>query len=192
MTINWKLFKKFAIFFIVIMVISFFAAYFLKPSVTDFLNLADSDNNLGLSSDRTTAFVQYVINNGVKVPFQMFLLTFIPIPLVYFSPIILTAVLTGIVFYVPFMPGLEGKLNLIDIMLGTFPHMFIEIFGFLIVACGLYSVNKSIRSKLFRKKTSNLPFFESIKQLLLMYCLVALPTIIIAAFIEAFITPMVG
>lgn len=106
MTINWKLFKKFTLFFIVIMVISFFAAYFLKPSVTDFLNLADSDSNLGLSSDRTTAFVQYVINNGIKVPFQMFLLTFIPIPLVYFSPIILTAVLTGIVFYVPFMSGL--------------------------------------------------------------------------------------
>lgn len=192
MVINWKLFKKFACLFIVIMGISFLIAYFFKPSVTDFLNLADSNKELGITSDRTTKFLQYFINNGIKVPFQMFLLALLPIPFVYFLPIVLTAILTGIVFYIPFMPGIEGKLSLINILLGLLPHLFIEIFGFLIVACGLYYVNKSVRSKLFHRKTVSISFFESMKQFFSMYCWIALPALVIAAFIEAFITPLFG
>ncbi|MGO2083901.1 stage II sporulation protein M [Vagococcus sp.] len=192
MTIDWKLFKKFTLLFIGISVTSFLLAYFLKPNVNDFLNLADSNNKLGIVSNRTEKLIQYIVNNGFKVPFQIFLLSLIPIPLLYFLPVLLTAVVTGIVFYIPFMPELEGKLSLVNIVLGIIPHMFIEVFGFLIVTCGVYYVNKSIRSKLFKKSSSNLTFIESLKQLFFMYCCLALPALVMAAFIEAFITPLIS
>ena len=133
-----------------------------------------------------------MINNGLKVPFEMFLLSLIPIPFFYFIPMILTALVTGIVLYLPFMAELKGKLSTSTVLLSLLPHMMIEIFGFLIVACGVYYVNQSIRSKLFKKIPTNLTFVESIKQLFLKYCLIALPSFIVAAFIESFITPLIS
>lgn len=95
--------------------------------------------------------MQYIINNGLKIPFQMFLLSLIPIPLLFFLLILLTATAIGIVLYIPFMSEITGELSLMNVLLGILPHMFIEVFGFLIVACGIYYVNKSIRDKLFKK-----------------------------------------
>lgn len=72
MTIDWKLFKKITVLFIVICSTSFLISCIIKLNVNDFLSLADSNNKLGLPSSSQTKFVQYVINNGLRIPFQMF------------------------------------------------------------------------------------------------------------------------
>lgn len=190
LSINWALLKKFLMLFIFFIALSFFLSYLIKPNIHDFLNLADRHNKLEITSDSLTKFVQYSINNGLKVPFQMLLLSLIPLPFLYFFPVILTAIMTGIVLYIPFMSELAGKVSFSNILLGLLPHIIIEVFGFLIVACGAYYINQSIRSKLFKKIPIQMTFIASINHFLLTYCLVALPSFIIAAFIEAFITPL--
>lgn len=192
MLIDWKMFRRLSFIFIFIIIISFFISCIVHPSVSDFLNLADSKNNLGVTSSKTTKCIQYIVNNGLKVPLQMFLLSLIPIPFFYFMPMVLTAIATGVVLYLPFNNELKGKLSFSDILLGMLPHMIIEIFGFLIVASGVYCINRIIRSKLYKNTTANISLVEAIKKLAIMYFLIALPLIVIAAFIEAFVTPLLS
>lgn len=192
MNINWKLFRKFVFGFIFIILTSFIVSYLVKPSLNDFLSLTDNIGDLGIPASRTAKFFQYFINNGIKVPFQMLILSFIPIPLLYFSPMFLTAIVTGIVLYIPFMAEAAGKMTLVDILAGLLPHMVIEFFGFLIIVSSVYYVNQAIRSQLFKKISSEFSITESLKELLKIYFLFALPCLVIAAAIEAYITPLIS
>lgn len=193
MIIDKRLLLKFSLGFFIIIVISFALCFVLQPSANDFLSFV-GDRNLGVVDidSKNQDFIRYLINNGFKVPFQMLYLAVIPIPLIYFFPMILTAAVTGVILYLPFTADLQGHLSLLDILIGIIPHMLIEVSGFLIVACGTYHLNRYIRSKLFKRISSDLKFSDCLLYLFKSYILIALPMFIVAAAIEAYITPLLG
>lgn len=105
----------------------------------------------GVDKTQSGKFLKYVVNNGMKVPFQMLLLALIPIPFVYYLPVALTSVVTGVIFYFPFTPQLDGKISFSKVFLGVFPHATIELFSFIIILAVLYPLNQAIRSRIFQK-----------------------------------------
>jgi uncharacterized membrane protein SpoIIM required for sporulation len=56
----------------------------------------------------------------------------------------------------------------------------------------LYQFNQAIRSRLFRKIGSAMGVGYALKEVAVVYGLVAFPLLVLAAFVEAFITPLLG
>lgn len=185
------LISKFTLVTLGIMILSFGIALFMKPDIMGIINWADKKIS-GTSKTQIEKFLQYVINNGIKVPFQMFFLSLIPIPFAYYLPVALTAAATGVIFYLPFTPQLQDKMSFLKIFLGVIPHSIIEFFGFIVISAVLYQLNQAIRSRLFKKVYSEIGVIYGFKKVATTYCFVAFPLLVIAAFIEAFITPMIG
>ena len=184
------LIRRFALVTIGIILISFGISLFMKPDILEFINWADSKTS-ETNKTQIGKFFQYVVNNGIKVPFQMLILSLIPIPFVYYLPVALTAVATGVVLYLPFTPQLQDKMSFFKVFLGVFPHATIELFSFFIVLAVLFEFNKAIRSHLFKKSNSKFGVVYAFKKIVTVYCFVAFPLLVVAAFIEAFITPMI-
>ncbi|ULG74243.1 stage II sporulation protein M [Macrococcus brunensis] len=134
----------------------------------------------------------YVVNNGFIVPLQMFILSLIPIPFLYFLNVISTTIITGIIFgfAIHLLPDFGWIL-----VLSSIPHALIEILAFCFVASGLWSLNRSIISKVssfFRKEKRYGPSIsESIYNLIRVYVFIALPLFIIAAFAETYLTDFI-
>ncbi|PTJ53637.1 hypothetical protein BU019_00655 [Staphylococcus simulans] len=135
---------------------------------------------------------EYILNNGGRVPLQMFIFSLIPIPFLYCLNIISTSIVTGIMFgfaiHIDFNKGI--------IMVGSaIPHAIIEIFAMCIVISGLYKLNQAIVRKisnLFRSnKKQNFSFKLALSNLLKVYLLVALPLYILAAFLETYFTDFI-
>lgn len=181
---------RFALVTIGIILISFGMSLFIKPDILEFINWADSKIS-ETNQTQIGKFFQYVVNNGIKVPFQMLILSLIPIPFVYYLPVALTAIATGVVLYLPFTPQLQDKMSFYKVFLGIFPHASIELFSFFVILAVLYQFNKAIRSHLFKKVNSELGVIYTFKKIATVYCFIAFPLLVIAAFIEAFITPMI-
>lgn len=134
----------------------------------------------------------YVVNNGFVVPLQMFILSLIPIPFLYFLNVISTSIITGIIFgfAIHVVPDFGWIL-----VLSSTPQTLIEILAFCFVASGLFSLNRSIISKVsnfFRKeKRYGLSISESMYNLIRVYVFIALPLFIIAAFAETYLTDFI-
>lgn len=173
-----------------IMLLSFGIALWVKPDIMGIINWTDTK---GFSSNKTQTekFLQYVMNNGVKVPFQMLLLSLIPIPFVYYAPVALTAAVTGVIFYLPFAPQLQDKMSFLKVFLGVFPHSTIEFFSFTVISAALYFFNNAIRAYVFKKVHSDIRVLYAAKRAAAAYGLVAFPLLVIAAFVEAFLTPLI-
>src|SRR5699024_6487124 len=92
----------------------------------------------------TSKVLAYIKNNGLIVPFQMFLLSFIPIPYIYAINIISTQMIVGVLYGAVLRENLTEALKLI---LSSLPHSLIEVFGFFVLAAFLYEFNKVILSK---------------------------------------------
>ncbi len=174
-----------------IIILSFGIALFLKPDLMEIMNWTDR-KGFTMNKTQSEKFLQYIINNGVKVPFQMFILAFIPIQLVYYLPVALTAAVTGIIFYLPLAPQLQDKMSFFNIFSGVFPHASIEFLSFCIISAVLCLLNTAIRGRLFNKVNSETGVVNALKKVTIAYCFVAFPMLVIAAFIEAFITPMIA
>lgn len=163
----------------------------IKPDIMGIINWTDKK---GFTTNKTPMdkFLQYLFNNGMKVPFQMFILALIPIPFVYYLPVALTAAITGVIFYLPFAPQLQDKVSFWSVFSGVVPHAAIELLAFIILSAVLNRLNKAIRSLLFKKVNSDIGVGYALKKVAVVYGLVAFPLLILAAYVEAFITPMMG
>lgn len=178
--------RKFTLMILFCVLFSFFFCILFQPGRDDFLMMLTKRG--GQERQGFSKFLQYVENNGIKVPFQMFVLSLIPIPFAYCLPVCLTAILCGFVFYVPMMPFMAGKISFLQIVAGMLPHSVLEFMGYIILLSALYPINRWILQKIvFRRNEPS--FFKQIKNSVLAFC-IAFIFICLAAFIEAFLTPI--
>ncbi|WP_338998031.1 S66 peptidase family protein [Lactococcus formosensis] len=94
-----KLATKFTMGMFILILVTMIITYVINPNLENLLNGVStnvpetSNSNQGLNQ-----ILSYVINNGVRVPFQMFILSLIPIGYLYLTNAIITSILTGILF----------------------------------------------------------------------------------------------
>ena len=170
---------KFAVITFAIFILAFLVSIIVRPSIFGLLNWAD-DKGIGVSKTPLDKFFQYIINNGIKVPMQMFILSIIPIPFLYYLPVALTAAVTGFMFYLPFSSDLQGKLVFSDILLDILPHSLIEILAFFILLAIQYQLNEAIRYRVFKHKPLEEKWSNILKKAFLSY-LLAFPIFVFAA-----------
>ncbi len=174
----------FLMFGIVIVFLSATITYIANPTI-------DALPKTGESITRAEGFAKmlaYIENNGIYVPFQMFLLALIPIPFLYALNIIASSISFGIVIgFLLHFPMTKA----IPVLLASIPHFLVEFLGFALLASILYLFNRSIRDyfiRLFKKSHYvSLPFLKTLQQTVIIYFLFVLPTIIIAAFLETYV-----
>ncbi|WP_312046300.1 stage II sporulation protein M [Anaerotignum sp.] len=171
--------------------LSFVVSFIMKPDIMELIHLTDKKFS-GVDKTQSGKFLKYVVNNGMKVPFQMLLLALIPNPFVYYLPVALTSVVTGVIFYFPFTPQLDGKISFSKVFLGVFPHATIELFSFIIILAVLYPLNQAIHSLIFNKVKSEIGIVNAFKKVNSTYCFVAFPLLVLAAFIKGLITPIIS
>lgn len=181
---------KIFIFTAIIFLITFVLAVIFSPSIENFKNMTDGQHGNIARANGLTKVWEYIINNGFKVPSQMFIFSLIPIPFLYFLNLVSTTITTGIVFgfVVHFDKG-------IIMVLSSIPHTIIEILAMCLVISGLYKVSQSIIRKIsniFRKtKKQNLSFKLALSNVFKIYFLIALPLYILAGFIETYLTDFI-
>jgi uncharacterized membrane protein SpoIIM required for sporulation len=172
--------------------ISFILSIIFSPSLETFKNISNQvpsslDNVQGLHK-----VWNYILNNAIQVPFQMFIFSLIPIPFLYFLNMISTSIITGIAFgFAIHFDFNKGAIMVIS----SIPHAIIEILAMCFVISGLYKLNQAIIRKisnLFRKtKKQNFSFKLALSNLLKIYFLISLPLYIIAAFLETYLTDFI-
>ena len=101
-------------------------------------------------------------NNGVRVPFQMFILSLIPISYLYLTNVIITSILTGILFGALFRYSIAKSITFF--MRCFFLYLFLEIFAYCMLASMLYQINRWVRDKI--KHRQNTSFHSEIRALL--------------------------
>nr|WP_276325585.1 stage II sporulation protein M [Vagococcus teuberi] len=158
-----------------------FITFMIHP---DLKSIIESTPTLTSTPNKLVKLMQYIINNGLKVPFSMLVLALIPVPYIYFFNIFLSATLGGVVFGAVLSYSISTGLNLI---VASIPHSIIELTAFCIWASSLYYLNLWIRNKL-HKRAINTTFWFELKRCVLHYIRYVLPLIIIAACLETFLT----
>ncbi|MFD2253670.1 stage II sporulation protein M [Lactococcus formosensis subsp. bovis] len=140
-----------------------------------------------------TMIITYVINpnlenllNGVRVPFQMFILSLIPIGYLYLTNAIITSILTGILFGALFRYSIAKS---IAFLCSAFPYLFLEIFAYCMLASMLYQINKWVRDKI--KHRQNTSFHSEIRALFIDYLKYVIPVIILAAIFETYLADLI-
>ena len=76
-------------------------------------------------------------------------------------------------------------------MYSIYPHYTFEIMGLCILTSALYMLNKAITRRftnLFRKSKKNYAIKDNLINVIKFYVLIALPLIIIAAFLETYVS----
>ncbi|BFT97113.1 stage II sporulation protein M [Staphylococcus epidermidis] len=177
---------------IIIFLIAFILSMIFSSSLETFKNTSN-----GISSELSEAHGlnkvwHYILNNAIKVPFQMLVFSIIPIPFLYFLNIISTNVIMGIVF--AFAIHLNFNKGIIMVM-SSIPHSIVEIIAMCFVLSGLYKINQSILRKvgnIFRKtKKKEISFKIALSDLFKVYLFIALPLYILAAFLETYFTSFI-
>jgi len=133
----------------------------------------------------------YIVNNGFIVPLQMFILALIPIQFLYVIHIILTASLLGVSFGIALQLGFKKGFVMI---ISSIPHYLVEVFALCLFAAILFELNKFIRIKLkimFKKDKERVSLSKKILEVIKIYAILTLPIIIIAAFLETYITNII-
>jgi len=180
----WQRVGMIYLFSIVVAIIAISITYVVNPSI-------DTLPTAGTSIERAEGFTKalaYIGNNGFVVPFQMFLLALLPIPFVYLLNILSSAIAFGVV--VGFALRLANH-EAYAVIFASIPHFLTEFLGFALFASMLYLVNRSVRDHLihiFKKSRDiSIPFFPTLRQTGLVYIVLALPVIVLAAFLETYI-----
>lgn len=170
------------------LVITTIFCYFVHPSFNELKNMGNASEEIGNTKGLEKVW-KYIVNNGFRVPLQMFILALLPIPYLYLISLVVTIIMPGILlgFLLSFdlHKGLIGSIAFI-------PHYTFEIMGFCILASALYMLNKAITRRftnLFRKsKKENYAIKDNLINVIKFYVLIALPLIIIAAFLETYVS----
>src|SRR5699024_201391 len=130
---------------LLIFLINLILAIIFSPSIETLKSDTDGTHN---SVDRAQGLQkvwEYILNNGFKVPFQMLILTIIPIPFLYYLNIIKTTVPLGIAF--GFVLHLDLYKGIMMIIAST-PHSIVEILGFWLIASSLFKFKQFFISKI--------------------------------------------
>lgn len=162
--------------------------YIINPDITEIINNL-SNNDLGsLSEIKGLEKVwEYIKNNGFKVPVQMLFLALIPIQYLYLVNLLVTVILSGILFGITLIIDPVFTLQLV---LSSLPYLVVEIFGFCLFAALLFKLNQEIRQKIkhiFTKKNEDSSLKNIFMDTLKVYVYLVLPLIIIAAFTETYV-----
>lgn len=134
---------------------------------------------------------EYIVNNGMMVPMQMFILSLIPIQFLYLINIIVTVTLPGILFGMIFQFDLGKGMSM---MVSSIPHYLFEVFAFCIFAAVLFELNKSLRLKIktvLKKEEQKLFIGSTVITTVKTYILLVLPLIITAALLETYIADVI-
>ncbi|EGG60368.1 stage II sporulation protein M [Staphylococcus epidermidis] len=177
---------------IIIFLIAFVLSMIFSPSLETFKSTSNGISSKLSEAHGLNKVWHYIFNNAIKVPFQMFVFSLIPIPFLYFLNIISTNVITGIIF--AFAIHLNLNKGIIMVM-SSIPHSVVETIAMCFVLSGLYKLNQSILRKvgnLFRKtKKKEISFKMTLIDLFKVYLFIALPLYILAAFIETYFTSFI-
>lgn len=178
------------IFSIIILIICFTASFFMADL---FIKQTEeiADNIAGMSgkeiselSDKQT-FLMIFLNN-LKIGTMVILFGLVPFYRLSSFFAVLQFILIGVVFGGLYAMGH----NVINAFVFSFlPHALIELTAFVYsVAIGNF-INRNVLAKIFfRKKKDFKPISQLLKQSLRSYIFVVIPLLVVAAFIEAFIT----
>lgn len=169
------------------LIITTIFCYFVHPSFNELINMGNASEEIGNTKGLEKVW-KYIINNGFRVPLQMFILALLPIPYLYLINLVVTIIMPGILL--GFLLSFDLHKGLIG-CIAFIPHYTFEIMGFCILASALYMFNKAITRRftnLFRKsKKENYAIKDNLINVIKFYVLIALPLIIIAAFLETYV-----
>lgn len=177
---RYKRASQFFIFGIILTILAGIVTFIIHPELKN--GAGDSLESTGL-----TKVLDYIKNNGILVPLQMFILAFIPIPFLYMANIVVTTIALG------FFIGIALHLDVyqgVGLTISSLPHTFVEIFAYCLLAALLFELNRSIRMMLgniFRKNKKETSFIQTSTETIKVYLVFVLPFIIIAAFLETYI-----
>lgn len=190
-----KILKRACKFLILSVIITIAAAgitYIINPDIHGIMsNLNDWTPESIKDEAGLNKVWEYIVNNGMMVPMQMFILSLIPIQFLYLINIIVTVTLPGILFGIIFQFDLGKGMSM---MVSSIPHYLFEVFAFCIFAAVLFELNKSLRLKIktVLKKEEQMLFIGSIViTTVKTYILLVLPLIITAALLETYIADVI-
>ena len=186
-----KRFITYWIFSIVIIASTLLILLLLNPDIENMLEYLNDSFDSGIDPDEDTYWQATIVilTNNWLVCVQILLLSFIPIPFIYTLNLVASTIPIGLVFYL--LQKVGGN-ALGAFFLGFLPHAIFELSAFILLVCYAEKINKVTRRKianLFRKsKKTVLSFPESIKETLKIFILIATPLVILAAFVEGYIS----
>lgn len=182
--INFKILKKMVVLFFVVVVISFLSIVALQPDLNALFGSMAQKYDVDASNSQM--FWVYVINNGFRMPLIMMALALLPIPFIYLLPFIGTSIMSGIVFATPMISSMDYSWTelLLDIPLNVFP----ETVGILILVTTASVLNRSVRSRVYRKGVDTTTTVkQALQNSFKVWLAYVLPLMIVAAILEAFI-----
>lgn len=189
--ITKKTLKRACIFLILSIVITIAAAgitYNINPNIDGVMNSFNNQTADPIKETKGLSKVwEYILNNGLAVPLQMFIFSLIPIQFLYLINIVITVTLPGILFGIILQYDSEIGVSMI---MSSVPHYLFEVFAFCIFAGVLFELNKSLRHKIktvFKKEKQELFIGNSILRTAQIYLLLVLPLIVTAAFLETYV-----
>jgi uncharacterized membrane protein SpoIIM required for sporulation len=183
---------NFFLFAAAITIIATIITYIINPDLKEVMG--GVENRLPDQAKESTGIDKvwsYVVNNGFRVPLQMFILALIPIQFLYVINIILTVSLPGVAF------GLALQVNFrkgFDIIISSIPHFIFEVFALCLLAAVLFELNQVVRVKirnLFKKDKEGISFIKKFLETIRTYAIFVLPIIIAAAFLETYIADII-
>lgn len=166
--------------------------YLINPDLKEVIGEMDTNSSDQLTESTGIKKVWlYVVNNGFAVPFQMFILSLIPIQFLYYVNIIISASLPGILFGVAFQDNLGKGF---EIIIAATPHYVLEFFAFSLFAATLFKLNQVVRAEIrniFKKDKIKVSLVRSFLSTVKIYTIFVLPIIIVAAFLETYIADII-
>lgn len=170
------------------LIITTIFCYFVHPSFNELKNMGNASEKIGNTKGLEKVW-KYIVNNGFRVPLQMFILALLPIPYLYLMNLVVTIIMPGIML--GFFLSLDTHKGLIG-SIAFIPHYTFEVIGLCILTSALYMLNKAITRRftnLFRKsKKENYAIKDNLINVIKFYVIIALPLIIIAAFLETYVS----
>lgn len=183
---------KFFVVTLLIFLITFILSIIFSPSIETFKDVTSGTPKTLREATGLYKVWEYILNNGIRVPLQMLILAIIPMPLLYYLNTFITAIIPAIALgFAIHIKIYQGSMIFISAM----PHFLLEILGLCIIASSLFKVNQTILRKIYnlfvKKKKPYLSLKLAIVNLLKVYLFIALPILILAAFVEHYLSKVI-
>lgn len=166
--------------------------YFINPDLKEVMGeIKNSAPGHIKDSEGIQKVWSYFIHNGISVPFQMFVLAFIPIPFLYLLNIFSTCALLGIFLGIALRA--DAKLGF-HLFISSIPHSIVEIFAYCLFAAVLSEMNQTIRigiKNLFKKNKEEMVQMDGFVNVIRVYVILVIPFIVAAAFLETYFADVV-
>lgn len=175
---------NFFLFFMAIAVLTGLLVIVINPDLKSLLAGVPTASTEGKRPTGLMLVLEYVFNNGFKVPLGMAVLSLVPIGYLYlFQPSVTTGLLGGLLMGVALNVHSQVAVSL---AVSALPHTVTEMYAYAAWASSLFTLNKWIRDKM-RRKENQQPIIDVLRGLALKYLSVVLPLIIAGAFLETYI-----